>query len=223
MVQNEDTKVLYLGLETTLGELVGKMLSMEVGRNIESMSELEEEELDSLEESFNNISWGDRLKVVDHRGSIDPDELIQKLRNYIVAFDCNVCFIDPLNQALPNSENDTVRHFMDSLLKLASQTRCAFIMTSHVRKRNSNDAHDISEDDALGSSAVKQVSYNMFLATRDKLADTQLERNSIKLVLAKNRRCGQTGDAGWMYYNSDSLVLEEGEDPRGFEDEELLG
>lgn len=219
MLQEESTKILYLGLETTLGELVSKMLSMELGRNIEDNSKYTEEDFTKLEEQFNSISWLNRLKVVDHRGSIDPDELIQKLRNYIVAYECNVCFIDPLNQALPNSENDTVRNFMDSLLKLASQTRCSFILTSHVRKRNSSDPHDISEDDALGSSAVKQVSYNMILATRDKLAETQAERNSIKLVLSKNRRCGNTGDAGWLYYDNDSLTLEEGSDPRGFDEE----
>ena len=220
MLSFKETKVLYLGLETTLGELVGKMLSMEKGENVEDVDSLTDDQLDKLEEEFNDIEWINRLKVVDHRGSLDPDELLLKLRNAIVAFDCNVVFIDPLQQALPNSENDTVRHFMDDLLKLASQTRATFIITSHVRKRDTKNAHDITEDDALGSSAIKQVSYNLILASRDKLAETQGERNSIRLVVAKNRRCGKTGLGSWVIYDQDTLRLEVGNDPEEFKTEE---
>jgi twinkle protein len=211
---SEDSRVLYLGLETTLGELVAKMLSMHLEQNVEgsglSMSE--------LRDKFNDIPWKDRLKIVDHRGSIDPEELLQKIRNAIVAFDCNVVVIDPLQQALPNSENDTVRQFMDSLLKLASQTKAAFLLTSHVRKRDTKNAHDISEDDALGSSAIKQVSFNLILASRDKLSDNEVERSSIKLVVAKNRRVGRTGEGSWLFYNDKTLRLEEGSDPREFDE-----
>jgi len=220
MLSFKEVRVLYLGLETTTGELVGKMLSMEKGENIESLDDLTEERMNELEVEFNGIEWINRLNVIDHRGSIDPDELLLKIRNGIVAFDCNVVFIDPLQQALPNSENDTVRHFMDDLLKLASQTRATFILTSHVRKRDTKNAHDITEDDALGSSAIKQVSYNLILASRDKLADTQGERNSIRLVVAKNRRCGKTGLGSWLMYDNDTLRLEEGSDPEEFKTDE---
>jgi twinkle protein len=213
LLQNPTTKVLYLGLETTTGELVGKMLSMSLGRNIDSVDKLTDDELDSLEQEFDKLDWTNRLKIVDHKGSIDPDELLQKLRNAIVAFECNVVFIDPLQQALPNSENDTVRVFMDNLLKLASQTKATFILTSHVRKRDTKNAHDITEDDALGSSAIKQVSYNLILASRDKLADSESQRSSIKMVVAKNRRCGKTGLGSWLLYDRDTLKLNEAPDP----------
>jgi len=51
------------------------------------------------------------------------------------------------------------------------------------------------------------------LLSRDKMGNTEDIRSSTRLQLVKCRRTGQTGEAGWLLYNSETGKFEEGEDP----------
>jgi twinkle protein len=213
-LDKSDIKVGYLGLETTVGELTSGLIDIHAKKRV-----TEEETLDKAQEVYNGIDWGERLAIIDHQGSLELDDMIKKVRNTIVAYELDVFILDPLQAALPNLDNDTVKFAMDSLLKLAKQTNVSFFVVSHMRKPDQKNPHEVSEYDLLGSSSINQIAFNTILLSRDKMGETELIKSSTKIRLVKCRRTGRTGDAGWLYYDHDAGVLEVGEDPYdNFED-----
>lgn len=207
-LEETESRVGYLGLETTVGELASGLIDLHCSKKVSDNDTLEESE-----KGFNDITWKDRLYIIDHQGSLELDEMIRRIRNTIIAFNLDVFFLDPLQQALPDLNNDTVKYAMDSLLKLAKQTNVAFVLVSHMRKPDGDKPHQVSEYDLLGSSAINQVSFNTILLSRDKMGLTDDVKSSTKIHLVKSRRTGQTGEAGWLSYNRTSGHLELGSDP----------
>lgn len=213
-----DNKIGYLGLETTVGELTSSLIDLEAQKKVS-----EDETLNTAKEVFDNITWKDKLHIIDHQGSLQLESMIKKIRNTIIAFDLDIFILDPLQQALPDLNNDTVKYAMDSLLKLAKQTNVAFLLVSHMRKPDGDNPHNVSEYDLLGSSAINQVSFNTILLSRDKMGSSDSIKSSTRLRLVKCRRTGNTGDAGWLYYDKDTGTLQVGENPYlDFDDEEMM-
>jgi twinkle protein len=203
-----EEKVGYLGLETTVGELTSGLIDLEAKRKVSS-----DDSLEKAESTFNSIKWKEQLSIIDHQGSLDLDSMVKKIRNTIVAFDLGVFILDPLQAALPDMNNDTVKQVMDSLLKLAKQTDVSFIIVSHMRKPSDDKPHNVSEYDLLGSSAINQIAFNTILLSRDKMGETDTIKSTTKIQLVKARRTGQTGEAGWLFYDHNTGLLEQGTNP----------
>jgi twinkle protein len=203
-----DCKVGYLGLETTVGELSSGLIDLEAKKRVS-----DSDSLDEAEEVYKGIKWKKQLSIIDHQGSLELDSMIKKMHNSIKAFDLDVFILDPLQASLPDLNNDTVKFCMDSILKLAKQTDVAFLLVSHMKKPSDDKPHAVSEYDLLGSSSINQISFNTILLSRDKMGETDEIKSSTCLKLVKCRRTGRTGEAGWLYYNLDTGVLEEGSDP----------
>lgn len=209
-----NTKVGYLGLETTVGEVSSSLVDLEAKSKITSKDELQD-----AREVFDSIEWKDNLQIVDHQGSLELDEMFKKIRNTIIAFELDVVIVDPLQASLPDLSNDTVKLAMDKFLKLAKQTNASIVIVSHMRKPDNKNPHDVSEYDLLGSSAINQVAFNTILLSRDKMGATDLIKCSTKVQLVKARRTGRTGEAGWLMYEQATGVLTAGSDPYEFEEE----
>jgi twinkle protein len=135
--------------------------------------------------------------------------MLQKVRNMIAAFDLDVFLIDPIQLGLQDLSNDSVKEFMDSILKVAKQTDCSFILVSHTRKPADDKPHSVSEYDLLGSSAINQVAFNTVLLSRDKMAEDENERNTTHLKLVKCRRTGNTGQAGYLRFDKETFHFKE--------------
>jgi hypothetical protein len=81
------------------------------------------------------------------------------------------------------------------------------VLVAHVRKSGSNEkalseGGRISEESIKGSGSIIQVSFNTILLYRDKMAEEETERNTIHVLVSKNRRCGNTGAGGSFVYNN---------------------
>lgn len=211
-LNDTDINVGYLGIETTVSEIILSLTGLYAGRKFKKKKE--KDRADAREMFDKNIEKFSKLKLIDHNGSIELDALIKKVRNTIITFNCKVFIIDPLQSALENLENDTVKHAMDQLQKLALQTGVSLIVVSHSRKPGDKDPHSVSEYDILGSSAINQIAFNTILLSRDKMAEDEFERNSTRIKIAKARRSGDTGEAGWLYYDKETGRLEESVDPK---------
>lgn len=211
-----------LMLETTVGELVSFTLMMELGIDLDIGVDTTEQEIEEAFKLFSSIEWTRRLHIIDHIGTFtSTDAIIQKLRNTVMSTSSDLVLIDPLQQAIPDSEHQTVRSFLDSLLKVAQQLNIAVVQTSHIKNRARKSAYDIIEDDAFGSSAIKQVTWTHILLARDKMAAGDL-KNMTKVMIPKCRRTGQTGDAGWMKFVPELRGFVQSEDPNiEFGDEEF--
>jgi len=82
-----------------------------------------------------------------------------------------------------------------------------------MRKPSGKEAHDVNEYDMKGSGSINQIAFNTILLSRDKMSEDEYARNCTKIQLVKCRRTGNTGTAGWLYYNNATSRLEAGLEP----------
>ena len=158
----------------------------------------------------------------DGGGSIDIDEMFSKIRYFIKGLGCSVILVDPLHTAIKNLSNENIEEVMDRFIKLCKETKACVILSTHTRKPDDGShPHKISEYDVKGSGAIPQACHNNILFSRDKLAEDDYERNSIRIRVPKLRRTGQTGEGGWEHFNTLNGRLEKGHDPVSGDDNDF--
>jgi twinkle protein len=95
---------------------------------------------------------------------------------------------------------------MSDLLKLCKKFDVWVGVVSHLRKTgigsiSYEEGADVTEDSLKGSGSLKQIAFQIIAFSRNKYAETEDERNQVKLTVLKNRFTGKTGYAGSAKYN----------------------
>jgi twinkle protein len=213
LIENTELKVGAMYLEGTKREVVRDLLSLEAGVNLRttSLDDLNMEELRNR--FFNNLAAKDQFVYVDHQGSISTDEIFDKLNYLAKAENCDVIIIDPIQAGVNSSDNGAIIDFMDTLLKFAKQTDTCVVAVSHMRKPSDENPHNVTEYNLMGSSSINQIAFNTILISRDKMSDCTIKKSATKVQLVKCRRTGETGDAGWLRYDSQTTHMYATSDP----------
>ena len=207
--KNTDLNIGCAFLEADPGEAVQNLLTIHNNMNF-SLENMEDHDLEKYK---SDIITDGRIFLYDHYGAADPDEIFLKLRSMVKGNGCRILIIDPLQAGVSNNGNDVIDDFMDRLLKLAKETNVAILVVSHMRKPSATQPHNVSEYDLKGSGSINQIAFNTILLSRDKMAEGDYAKNSTFVQLVKCRRTGQTGPAGWLYYNQVTGRLEAGVSP----------
>ena len=207
--KNTDLNIGCAFLEADPGEAVQNLLTIHNNMNF-SLENMEDHDLEKYK---SDIITDGRIFLYDHYGAADPDEIFLKLRSMVKGNGCRILIIDPLQAGVSSNGNEVIDDFMDRLLKLAKETNVAILVVSHMRKPSATQPHNVSEYDLKGSGSINQIAFNTILLSRDKMAEGDYEKNSTFVQLVKCRRTGQTGPAGWLYYNQVTGRLEAGVSP----------
>jgi twinkle protein len=207
--KNTDLNIGCAFLEADKGEAVQNLLTIHNNMNF-SLENMEDHDLEKYK---SDIITDGRIFLYDHYGAADPDEIFLKLRSMVKGNGCRILIIDPLQAGVSSNGNEVIDDFMDRLLKLAKETNVAILVVSHMRKPSATQPHNVSEYDLKGSGSINQIAFNTILLSRDKMAEGDYEKNSTFVQLVKCRRTGQTGPAGWLYYNQVTGRLEAGVSP----------
>ena len=212
LLVNTNKKIGGVFLEASLGEVVEGLLGIHTDRNL-TLEDKKSLDYSALRKSFDTLVEDEKLYLLDHNGAVDADELFLKLRALIKGQGCEVILIDPLQAGVTSNENGTIDAFMDKTLKLVKETNASIIIVSHMRKPSAKNPHDVSEYDTKGSGSINQIAFNTILLSRDKFAESEVAKNSTMVRVAKCRRTGVTGEAGWLFYNNATGRIERGESP----------
>lgn len=236
-VFNSEHKIGVIPLESDMGELIENLMSVKLNIKLANMDDdeklalYETEEFKKAYDELTKLPNGeDRFIILDHQGDVCDDELKNKIEYMVKAMGCKGIILDPLTLALSGKGNDGMDEFMSWLLRFVKREKIIHINVAHVRKSGSG-AHansrgaDIHEEDIKGSGSIFQVGMINILLMRDKEHEDPRVRNTTKVVVSKARRTGNTGPAGFWYYDGLTSRLEEGSDPEGdySEDEEDFG
>lgn len=221
---NAPYKVGIISLESDLGELAENLLSVHIGTKLSNL--YDEQKLEVLQDKTVQEKWNQlkvtengtaRFTVLDHQSAIMDDELKKKIEYLVKVEGCKIIILDPLTLALSGQGNDGVDNFNAWYLRYVKHNNIAAFNVLHVRK-NSNTSKansrgaELSDEDLKGSSSLFQTAMNIWLFMRDKFSDNPLVRNTTKVVQSKARRTGNTGTAGFWYYNNDTGLFEKGVD-----------
>lgn len=201
-------KVGYVGLEEALDETVLGLLTPAVSRNL-----LFEREVDwhSLKPQWDEIAKG--FVLLDHNGSLSPENLVNQSRYLSVGMDCDYLILDHLsiiiNSSAGGDERRNIDGVMKSLASLTKETGVGIVLVSHLR-RPSDGAHEegrgVSMSDLRGSGMIAGLSHNIIAIERD-----QREEESLVTMRVLKCRRGRTGVAGHLRYDYETGRLTEAE------------
>lgn len=162
--------------------------------------------------------------LFDHFGSTDGDNLLNKIRYLAIAEECKFIILDHISIAISGLDSDKderrlIDYLMTKMRQLVEETGVGLIVVSHLRKVDGKakspfeEGGQISMDDLRGSGALKQLSDVIIALERNQQAEDSDEKNTTRVRLLKDRITGETGIAGYLFYNKQTDRLEEAKTP----------
>tara|TARA_R110000744_G_scaffold46911_5_gene103538 strand:+ start:7239 stop:8894 length:1656 start_codon:yes stop_codon:yes gene_type:complete len=153
----------------------------------------------------------------DHFGSLDNDEILNRVRYMIKALDCRWIMIDHLSILVSGQEGNDERKSIDILMtklrSLVEETQCGLLLVSHLRRTSSDkgaeDGKEVSIGHLRGSQAIAQLSDAVIAMERNQQAEEPAERNRTTMRVLKNRYAGLGGIATYLTYDKDTGRLHE--------------
>lgn len=219
LIFNSPYRVGVVSMELNAAQYGISMLSRHIGRKISNIANKDERiafmeseyVLQKERELFYREDGTHRWHLVDDRdGSLE--ELKAVVEQLIIACDCKLIVLDPLQDILDGLDNEQQALFMKWLKGMVKSHSCSFLLINHVRKSGSGEKQNsqgamISEESFAGSSTIFKSAALNILLVRNKMAEDEIERNTTYAYLSKNRDNGITGPCGEYYYDNDTHQL----------------
>ena len=157
-------------------------------------------------------SEGDyRLNIVDTFGTLDTEKLYAMIRFMAQINNCKIIYIDHLTMLVSGlsgniDERRALDNIMTDLKSLTQELGVHIFLISHLNNStNGGKPHEeggvVTVNQLRGSGAIKQLSDNIISLSRNQLAETEEERNTISVTLLKCRYTGDTGFTDTIRYD----------------------
>lgn len=199
-------KIGIISLEEAPAETARKLSGMAIDRNPAH----EEIPLGELKVGFDQVFGDDRVVVLDHQGSIKDASIVDQLE-YMALIGCKYLFIDHITILVSEGAdgltgNEAIDKVMNDLLRLVKRHPVWVGLVSHLRKaqgggKSFEEGKLPSIDDIRGSGSIKQISFDIISFARNLTAESDAERNTIKMRILKSRYTGLTGTVPGAYYD----------------------
>ena len=208
-------KVGMLMLEENVGRTAKGLMSVHAGARLYIDRHVVSDE--EYRRAFDETLGTGRYVLYEHFGSLDGDNLMNKIRYMSVSENCDFIILDHISIAISGLEGDNERKLIDILMtqlrSLAEETGVGLIIISHLRRATGNEAKPFEEGGTVslsqlrGSGAIGQLADTVIGLERNQQAEGQL-KNIVRLRVLKCRWTGETGIAGHLFYDKqhDRLV-----------------
>lgn len=156
---------------------------------------------DELRKAYEEVICTDRVVIWDHFGSNSIDAVLAKVR-HMAALGCKYIVIDHLSIIVSDQSGDERKQLDEISTKL--KTLCmekdlAIICVIHQNRQG----------EIRGTAGVEQLANIVIKLEREWRSEYEWRRNITKLVVDKNRFCGRTGPACYLFWNEMTNRLEE--------------
>lgn len=196
-----------LSLEATIDKYATSVISDHIGVNLTRLKDGEEKRKflskpdikQQIKQFFEKEDGSPRFYVCDDRGA-DIEIVKEKIVEMIVKMGITILVIDPYSDLMSGMENSKQEEFSSWMKKIVKEYPVSLVLVCHTRKGNGKDKRRLEEEDIIGSSTIMKSSAQTISLERDKLAESEFQRNITSVVIHKNRHSGQTGEAGEIFY-----------------------
>jgi twinkle protein len=178
---------------------------------------------EKLREAFDATVGSGRVFLYDHFGSADSENLFNKIRYFARGCGCTTVVLDHISMIVSGIEDGDERRIIDNLMTklatLAQELNIRIVTITHLKKpmgKPHEEGGHVSLDDFRGSGTIKQLTHTAIGLERNQ--QDEQRKHYTRLRLLKCRETGETGEAGWLFYEKDSGRLREVEEPV-FQDE----
>jgi len=167
----------------------------------------------------------DRIKIMDHFGSLPILSLISKLKQLVFMYDCKWIVLDHLSMLVSGLRGGDDRKELDiimtELAAFCKQFDVFIIAVSHMKRKNFEPPKDketgeplpffvpVRKEDLRGSAALEQLSWVVLLFEPEELPNRS--RGRVRVVSAKNRRGKKLGIADTLWMKDDGTFQDASE------------
>jgi twinkle protein len=160
-----------------------------------------ERPMEDLRKAYEEVLNNSRVVIWDHFGSNSVDAVLDKVR-HMAALGCKYIVLDHLSIIVSDQSGDERKQLDEITTKL--KTLCMELELAVLAVVHTNRQGQIR-----GTAGVEQLSNIVMRLERDKTDANEWRRNVTKITVEKNRFCGYTGPACYLWYNKDTARLTE--------------
>lgn len=203
LLKNTDCKIGLIHMEEDKSTTIKGVATYELGIpcNLPDTGISEGSVLDGYKKAVGDRE--DRVFIYTMFGGDDPDDVLDSMRFLVSSGGVDIVFLDHITMLVSGQEEGDERRKLDylstKLKKMCKELKFCLVMITHV-----ND-----EGQTRGSRMISKIANTIISLSRDLEAEDDVEKNSLYLVVEKNRLVGRTGKAGILYFNPSSFKLEE--------------
>lgn len=191
--ERPDSGIGLLFLEEPNSDTALGLMSLEANLPLHLPDVRESVPTEDLRKYYDSVINNDKLCFFDHFGSNDIQEILNKCR-HMVNLGCKYIVIDHLSIIVSDQAGDE-RRLLDEiatrLKTLTVELNIAVICVIHLNRQGQ----------IRGTAGVEQLSNIVLRLVRDRLDENQWRRNVTKVTVEKNRFCGRTGPADYLFFN----------------------
>ena len=207
-------KVGYIALEESVQKTAEYIMSLWMGIPIHQWDNVGVTE-ERKREAFESTVGSGNLVLYDHWGSIDPTNLLNRVRYMTRALDCRYIFLDHLSIVVSALASGDERRMIDStmtrLRSLVEETGSHLVLVSHLRRPDAGRSHEEGGITSLahlrGSHAIAQLSDAVIGCERNQQDESSSRMLTLRIL--KNRFAGETGVSTTLEYDADTGRLHE--------------
>ena len=203
-----DEPVAYIALEENVKRSIRGLVSLELNKPIHLEDVRKEIPEDKLRKAWEAIS--SKAMFYDHWGSLDSDNLINRIRYLVRGCGCRWVILDHLSIVVSGLENiderRTIDNTMTALRSLVEELNIGLILVSHLKRPDGNKGHEEGVTTSLsqlrGSHAIAQLS-DICIGIERNIQDNE-NSNYVTVRVLKNRFTGDCGVASILSYNKET-------------------
>ena len=202
----------YIALEESIKITAEGILSVELCKRLHLTPE---EDKAKLREAFDKTIGSGRYYSYDHFGSMEADNLLQRIRYLVTSCRCGWIVLDHLSIVVSGMEGDDERRLIDNLMtrlrSLVEELGFGLLLVSHLKEAPGGPSLEEGGQTSLnllrGSRAIGQLS-DMVLGFERNQQDPET-RHLTTVRILKNRFSGETGEACVLSYDGKTGRLTE--------------
>ena len=143
--------------------------------------------------------------VCDERGA-SIAVVKEKILEMIIQLGVTILVADVYSDLMAGLSLEAQEELVAWFKKLIKEyPQVSVLLVCHTRKTDNNS--QLTESDIIGTSTIMKSAAQTFSLERDKLSDSDFERNCTKVTVHKNRHHSETGPAGVVYFDKDTGKL----------------
>lgn len=201
LLQNTQAGVGILHLEEPNGDTLLGLMSITANKPLHIPDVRKEVDDVELRRYYDETCNTERIVIWDHFGSNEIDGVLNTVR-YMKNLGCKYIFIDHLSIIVSDQSGDERKQLDEISTKL--KTLCMELNIAVICVIHQNRQGEIR-----GTAGVEQLSNMVFKLHRDKEDQDEWRRNVTKVSVQKNRFCGKTGPACYLWYDAETGRLQE--------------
>ena len=197
LIESTEDNIGLMFMEESVRKTARSIMSLYLNKPLHLPDTVVSEE--ELKNAFDITLGTDRLFLWDNFGSTDIDNVINRIRYFAKAADCKYVFLDHVSMIISAQANGDERKAIDELMTklrmLVQETGISLIAVSHL-KRPDSKGHEEGAATSLsqlrGSASIAQLSDIVIGLVRNAQAEDDVERNTTRVSILKNRFSGLT-------------------------------